>query len=133
MYQFQRDSSGALIGVRRLTDGALIPCSHDNKDYMQYLDWVSLGNSAVEAPVEQTIPPLVTRFQAKAALTNAGLIGQVESLMTDPATPEIYVLAWSETLHFERNSPSVLAIAGAIGLTDSQIDDLFLSAASITA
>lgn len=131
MYRLQRDANGKISGILR--GGALIPIDMRNQDYADYLAWKSAGNAPEDPPAEVRIPESVTRFQAKAALTNAGLIGQIDALMSDPATPELYVLAWSETLHFERNSPSVLAIAGAIGLTESQIDDLFLSAASITA
>lgn len=72
-----------------------------------------------------------SRFQAKAALHAAGLLDQVEAAL-EQADP-LAQLAWADAVEFRRNSPTIAALAGAIGLTDEQIDDLFRSAMEIDA
>lgn len=77
------------------------------------------------------IPDQVTRFQAMAALSNAGLLAGVETMMQRPDVDEITRLAWQNALYFRRNSEMVLAMAGELQLTESQLDDLFVSAGAI--
>lgn len=79
------------------------------------------------------VPHVVSRFQARAALLGAGLLAAVEALMADPATPAVARLAWADAQEFKRHSPTVRAMAGALGLTDAQIDGLFITAAGIDA
>jgi len=99
---------------------------------------VSAGDVApYEAPTvsieQQRETMVVSRFQAKAALSNAGLLATVQALMDDPSTPEVYRLAWQDALEFRRLSPTLTAMNAALGLTDEQLDDLFVAAANITA
>lgn len=84
----------------------------------------------VPAPV---VPQVVSRFQARAALHLAGLLDDVEALMTAPDTPALAKLAWADAQEFERRSPTIAALAGAVGLTEQDIDALFITAAGIKA
>lgn len=84
----------------------------------------------VPAPV---VPQVVSRFQARAALHLAGLLDDVEAMMALPETPVLAKLAWADAQEFKRDSPSLLGIAGALGLTETQLDDLFTTAAGIEA
>lgn len=72
-----------------------------------------------------------SRFQAKAALHSAGLLPAVEAAIAqaDPVTQ----LAWAEAVEYRRNSPTILALAAALELSDEQVDDLFRTAMQITA
>lgn len=38
-----------LTSITRLSDGAAIPCATDNKDYVEYLEWLSQGNVPIPA------------------------------------------------------------------------------------
>lgn len=76
---------------------------------------------------------IVSRFQAKAALLQAGLLGDVEALIADPATDPLTKLAWQEAIEFRRQSPALLGVATALGWTDEQLDALFVSASQIEA
>jgi hypothetical protein len=54
MYQLMKDCDlGYTIQkancVKRLSDNAFIPFSHDNTDYQEYLKWVALGNEPLPA------------------------------------------------------------------------------------
>lgn len=72
-----------------------------------------------------------SRFQAKAALLQAGLLAQIETLMAS-ADP-IAQLAWADAVEFRRDSPTIAALAAGAGLSEAQIDDLFRAAMTITA
>jgi hypothetical protein len=87
------------------------------------------GGVRVVEPVP--VPEIVSRFQARAALMDAGLLDAVEAAI-DQAGPRER-LAWAETVEWNRDSPTIAAIGAALGLTSDQIDDLFRRAASISA
>ena len=89
------------------------------------------GSQWVAPPVY--VPQIVSRFQAKAALLNAGLLDEVEAIVADPATDAMTKLAWAEAIEFNRSSPTVLGLASALNLTSQQLDDLFIAAAQINA
>lgn len=85
-------------------------------------------------PVDENgVPTSVTRFQARAALHLAGLLSTVEAMMSNPATDAIARIAWQDAQNFERSSPTVAGLAAALGLTDAQLDGLFIQAAAIKA
>lgn len=73
----------------------------------------------------------VSRFQAKAALLGAGLLQGVEDYVSQ--SDDITKLAWSECVEWRRDSPLVKGIGSALGLSDKQIDELFVAASSIVA
>ena len=86
---------------------------------------------APPAPLAQLVPQSVTRFQAKAALDEAGHLDAIEAIIANPDTPRLYVLAWQDALTFERDSQTLAALAGMLQLTDADLDALFIRAAEI--
>jgi hypothetical protein len=78
------------------------------------------------------VPKSVTRFQALAALDDAGLTPSIEAYMTSTASLRTR-RAWQEAQTFERDSSTVVALAALLGLTSSQTDALFMAAKDITA
>ena len=84
-----------------------------------------------EALAAERAGMVCSRFQAKAALHLAGLLPQVEAAIAnaDPLTQ----LAWAEAVEYSRHSPAILTLAGALELTDEQVDDLFRTAMQIEA
>lgn len=72
-----------------------------------------------------------SRFQARAALHNAGLLVSVEAAVAaaDPFTQ----IAWADATEFRRVSSTIAALAVAVGLTDEALDDLFRAAMQIVA
>lgn len=73
----------------------------------------------------------VSRFQARAALHNVGLLASVEAAVA--AADPFVQIAWQDASEFRRGSPTIAALAAALGLTDVQLDDLFRAAALIEA
>lgn len=73
----------------------------------------------------------VSRFQAMAALLDAGLLSKVNTALDDAG--QLAQLAWAEATEFHRNSPTIAGLAAGLGLTEAQVDDLFRAAAKIIA
>ena len=86
------------------------------------------AQEALEAWREATV---VSAFQAHQALDDFGYIDQVETIIADPDTPAKTRRAWKMATEFRRLSPTVLELAGLLGLTDEQVDDLFEYALTI--
>jgi len=78
-------------------------------------------------------PTVITRFQAMAALYNAGLLDVVEKLINKEDTPVLVKLAWNNAQEFSRNNSTLLLFASELKLTIEQIDELFLAASQIKA
>lgn len=89
--------------------------------------------TATEASASQHALGLrVSRFQARAALLGAGLLEAVRTAVAE-SDDEIIQLAWDESIEFWRMSPAILALAPILGLSDDQVDQLFIAASRIRA
>lgn len=87
-----------------------------------------LVNDNWVAHTQVIVPQVVTRFQARLALFQQGLLEAVEMAIAGADRPT--QLAY-EAGTFERHSPVVVGMAQALGLTDGQLDDLFILAATL--
>lgn len=82
-------------------------------------------------PASVPVPASVSRAQAKIALSRAGLLSAVAQKVSE-AGGEVAI--WFEdALNWRRDNPNVAALGTSLGLTEEQIDGLFLSAAQIEA
>lgn len=72
-------------------------------------------------------------FQGKAALFNAGLLDDVETLISAAETSTIVKLAWANASEWRRSSQMITSLASALSMTDEQVDDLFKAASQISA
>lgn len=85
------------------------------------------------------VPQSVSRFQARAALyqtttpDGSNLLAKVDALMADPNTTALSKLAWQDAQVFERSSPTVAGMAQVLGLSSTDLDNLFIAAAKIKA
>lgn len=127
-------------------DGRIIepftPFMHGNLQYPP--NWTQLATKAeldeiglteyVDPPSipVRLVPSFVSRFQALAALLQAGLLADVEAYMALPETDPFIVLAWKEAQEFRRESPIVSGLAQVLSLSETQLDDLFCFAGTIT-
>lgn len=90
------------------------------------------GQSFHPAPV--VVPQSVTRRQAKQALLLAGKLSSVQpaiDAITDPTQKGLMQIEWDESLDFIRSRPALIQLGYAIGLTDADIDNLFIKAATL--
>lgn len=77
----------------------------------------------------QDIPKSVSPYQARVALHMAGLLPSVETAIASAPVPA--QIAWEYATVFERHSPFIEALSPMLGLTETQIDDLFLAASQV--
>lgn len=90
--------------------------------------------SAFGAPIV-SVPTEIASWRAKAILSIQGLTAQVEAIIDSMQDPDktVALSAWNYGAPFVRNGPTVLAIASALNLSPSQIDEMFILAASLEA
>ena len=72
--------------------------------------------------------------QARLALLGAGMLDYVEPAIAATADEQqrrAAQISWEFATTVERNSPWVASMAGALGLTDEQLDELFVAAAGL--
>lgn len=85
-------------------------------------------------PEPALVPTLVSRAQGKAALIQADLWADVfaaVSAIEDPAEKALAEVALHDATEYRRDSPTLAAIAAAIGIDDEQMDELFQQASQI--
>lgn len=124
------------------TDGDIEKMFHPS------LVWTECGNDvqtgwmydgegfAQPEPVEPEpyVPQQVTRAQGKAALVNAGYWNAILDYISnigDETQKNLTEIALNDTSHWRRDSPSLVSCANALGLTEEDIDNLFIAAEKI--
>jgi hypothetical protein len=120
--------------IIRITDNAFIPADPANTDYQQYLAWLAEGNTPEPyTPPPPAIPATVTRFQALATLAAGGWLDVVHTYIDALPRSNVTRLAFENATDWERTSPTLAALATMLGLTDAQVDNLFIAAAQVSA
>lgn len=95
-------------------------------------DWDALEASQNQQPIAPTVPQSLSRAQARAALILAGLIDQVQpaiDTIADPLQRALVQNDWDNRSTFDRDNPTLLSLSSALGLTDAQLDGLFIEGA----
>ena len=90
-------------------------------------DWETLWDDEMRA--RNPVPQQVTMRQARLALLSAGLLDDVEMVIT--AAGREAQLEWEYAAVVDRSNPAVAAVQQQQGLTDVQIDDLFREAVKL--
>jgi hypothetical protein len=93
-------------------------------------DTVTRTHTLADAP-PPPVPQAVTMFQARAQLSRVGILASVEAAIADAGGEA--ALAWEYALELRRDSPTVIALAAALEITEATMDGLFRAAALIEA
>lgn len=94
---------------------------------MSAIDWSQLITK--EDKARALVPPSITKAQGKAALIQAGLWSDVLAYVAsivDPTDRALAEVALNDTNDWRRDSPFLNESAQAMGLTQPQLDDLFI-------
>lgn len=92
-------------------------------------EWSIVDPARVNETLSLAVPESVTNVQARLAMLNAGLLDDATSAVT--ALGEAALIEWEHSAVIHRDSPLVAEAAAALGLTDEQVDALFVSAAAL--
>lgn len=87
-----------------------------------------------ERPVPPiSVPQSVTMRQARLALLGAGLLGQIDATIASLPSPqkEAAQIEWEYSQEVQRRNGFVDQLAPLLGLTDEQVDQLFIQAATL--
>ena len=93
------------------------------------VEWVA---GYVPPPPEPVaVPQLVTRRQARRALSIFGVLHLIQPALDaipDPGARELAQIDWADATEFNRDDETLQMLAGALGLSEKQLDDLFILA-----
>lgn len=89
----------------------------------------ALTPEEIEVRRKESVPVVVSMRQARLALLAAGLLDDVEAAIA--AGPQAARIEWEYATEVQRGYGLVLQLAPVLGLTDRQLDDLFVAAASL--
>ena len=91
-------------------------------------DWVASYVPPPPEPVQ--VPQVITIRQAKLALLAAGLLDDVDVAVAQ-ADRRATQIEWEYATEIRRDWPTLLVMQTALGLTDEQVDQLFINGASL--
>tara|TARA_R110001599_G_scaffold171353_1_gene362444 strand:+ start:462026 stop:462451 length:426 start_codon:yes stop_codon:yes gene_type:complete len=132
--------------IIRLADSAVIPSDDRNIDYQGYLAWLNDGGiPRSKQPTKdhqwiggewvyaQPVPQEVTMRQARLALLGVGLLDSISTAIDFLPSPqkEAARIEWEYSQAVQRDKALVLALAPALGLSDADLDQLFITAATL--
>jgi len=102
----------------------------DRANWTGYV-WLDRPYVAYTAPVStEPVPTEVTMRQARLALFGAGLLSGVQTAidaLSEP-TKTAAQIEWEYSNTLQRTNPFVATLGAALGLTEAQIDALFIAA-----
>ena len=100
--------------------------------------WLELTPDNAEVATEEVadpvvVPGAVTMRQARIALYGAGLLSSVDTAIDALAEPTktLARIEWEYSNELQRGNALVAALTPALGLTDAQVDALFVQAATL--
>lgn len=111
------------------SDGAWVP-----KRDPEYMAWLAEGNTPGPAdPVVPAIPEVVTMRQARLALLRTGMLATVNNAIAGMAGTDgdAARIEWEYAQEVRRDSSLVQALASTLGMSESQLDSLFIQAATL--
>jgi hypothetical protein len=87
----------------------------------------------VNLPPAPIVPGAVTMRQARLALLSAGLLSQVDVEIGALPSPqkEAAQIEWEYSQEVQRHNGFVALLAPSLGLTEAQLDQLFITAAGL--
>lgn len=119
--------SETTIRVEQDGEVKFIPTDPANSDYAALL--ASGEPIAPYVPPAPPVPQSVTPRQVRLLLLSQGLLSQVEALIAqqDEATK----ITWAYASEFRRDDPLLISLAQSLSLSDQQLDEFFIAAASL--
>lgn len=110
---------------------SFVPCVAGNSDYAAIEALVAAGELTIAPYVPPPAPPItqVTMRQARLALLAADLLDDVEAAIVQ--ADRAVQIEWEYATVVDRASPLVASISSSLGLSNAEIDALFVNAAKM--
>lgn len=115
--------------VIRVSDNASIPNDLENRDRQEYEDWLTAGNTPEPYVAPVVVITSVTPRQARLALLSEGLLDEVQTLVDQAGGAA--KITWEYATEINRNDPLIESLGQTLGLSETQIDNLFTQAATL--
>lgn len=123
------------------TQGTYLVSEHDQYDYpvsgWHYFESVEDAEVYFNATVSEGVPTVngvpvqVTPAQCDLALNAIGKLDQLNAIIDSDQTPSEVRIRYRKATVIRRDSEEVALLGNALGLSDSDIDDLFIQAAKL--
>lgn len=131
----QIDADGVCVGVSHLSGVVvaphMIPIANDASPVGRR--WTGADWEDVLSDTQPTIPQRVQMRQARLALFSAGLLDAIDPTIEALPEPDRAVarIEWEYSPDVKRHNGLVDKLAPSLGLTDEQVDALFIQAAQM--
>lgn len=140
MTGFYKDISGTVtkaeIKISTLNGEFLV---EDHADYEYplaggwfYFDTDEEAENYFNSGVTDGVPNTISRMQMFLVLEAMELLATVDAMMANPATPRTTKIAYETATIFSRQSPLVIGVGVALGLTSDQLDQIFIAGSEIS-
>lgn len=112
----------------------------DMPNCIEWQDGITVGDTYdpdtktfTKAPIQKIVPEMVTMRQARLALLSVGLLTNVDTVINSLPSPqkEAAQIEWQYSSAVERNKSLVQTLGPLLGLSEDQLDDLFIEAATL--
>ena len=113
---------------------ARLPAVQGEEGWQHGWQVVELTPEEARAVKKALVPASVSRKQARQALLLAGKLDEVDGLIAaieDPLARRMAELDLADATHFDRHHGLVLSMATGLGLSEDQLDDLFIQAGAL--
>lgn len=118
--------------VIRDADNLYIPDDPANTDWRTYQQWLAEGNTPNPyVPPPPPVPFQVPMWAVRTVLQNDGLFDQAQALINETSDVALKNV-WEYGNFADRNSRAINVLAIELGLTDAQVDQMFIDANNLS-
>ena len=100
--------------------------AYAHPDYVAQLEALKIATEE-----EERLKYMLSAAQARIALASAGMLEVVKAAV-DASSDEALKISWEYGTEWSREDPKLVSLAKTLGMTDSDIDNLFLRAMAVS-
>lgn len=129
--------------IKNTSNGEVFVPDSNNLKYQDYVEWLKLENTPLFVDFfegeeaehnRQFLPKTVSQRQLRTQLVLNGFnLDNIQNAINTLQEPDksIAQIAWDYAITFERDSPLLISLGFSLGLSQSDIDNIFLNASKL--